>query len=64
MIGYKNTVSGGSSNMQTIRIPENTRNVILVMNLINFTIKKKPGSNNSGTLRNGFRVLIRWIPFD
>ena len=34
MIGYKNTISGGSSIMQPIRIPENTRNVILVMNLI------------------------------
>ena len=34
MIGYKNTISGESSIMQTIRIPENTRNVILVMNLI------------------------------
>ena len=34
MIGYKYTISGGSSIMQPIRIPENTRNVILVMNLI------------------------------
>ena len=34
MIDYKNTISGGSSIMQPIRIPENTRNVILVMNLI------------------------------
>ena len=34
MIGYKNTISGGSSIMQPIRIPENTRNVILLMNLI------------------------------
>ena len=34
MIGYKNIISGGSSIMQPIRIPENTRNVILVMNLI------------------------------
>ena len=34
VIGYKNTISGGSSIMQPIRIPENTRNVILVMNLI------------------------------
>ena len=34
MIHYKNTISGGSSIMQPIRIPENTRNVILVMNLI------------------------------
>ena len=34
MISYKNTISGGSSIMQLIRIPENTRNVILiVMNL-------------------------------
>ena len=35
MIGYKNTISGGSSIMQPIRIPENTRNVILI-NLIQF----------------------------
>ena len=35
MIGYKNTISGGSSIMQPIRLPENTRNIILVMNLIN-----------------------------
>ena len=34
LIGYKNTISGGSSIMQPIRIPENTRNVILLMNLI------------------------------
>ena len=34
VIGYKNTISGGSSIMQPIRIPENTRNVIFVMNLI------------------------------
>ena len=34
MIRYKNTISGGSSIMQPIRIPENIRNVILVMNLI------------------------------
>ena len=34
MIGYKNTISGGSSIMQSIRIPDNTRNDILVMNLI------------------------------
>ena len=37
VIGYKNTNSGGSSIMQPIRIPENTRNVIhvtLLMNLI------------------------------
>ena len=34
VIGYKNTISGGSSIMQPIRIPENTRNVILLMNLI------------------------------
>ena len=34
VIGYKNTISGGSSIMQPIRIPENTRNVILMMNLI------------------------------
>ena len=34
MIGYKNTISGGSSIMQPIRIPENTRNVIILMNLI------------------------------
>ena len=34
MIGYKNTISRGSSIMQPIRIPENTRNVILVMILI------------------------------
>ena len=34
VIGYKNTISGGSSIMQPIRIPVNTRNVILVMNLI------------------------------
>ena len=36
VIGYKNTISGGSSIMQPIRIPENTRNVILLMNLISF----------------------------
>ena len=35
VIGYKNTISGGSSIMQPIRIPENMRNVILMMNLIN-----------------------------
>ena len=34
MIGYKNTISGGSSIIQPIRIPENMRNVILLMNLI------------------------------
>ena len=34
VIGYKDTISGGSSIMQLIRIPENTRNVILVMNHI------------------------------
>ena len=34
MISYKNTISGGSSIMQSIRIPENTRNDVLVMNLI------------------------------
>ena len=34
MIGYKNTISGGNSIMQPIKIPENTRNVILVMNLV------------------------------
>ena len=39
MIGYKNTISGGSSILQPIRIPENTRNVILVMNLIGDLIK-------------------------
>ena len=37
MIGYKNTISGGSSIMQPIRIPENTRNVVLLMNLITGT---------------------------
>ena len=30
-------ISGGSSIMQPFRIPENTRNVILVMNLIDVT---------------------------
>ena len=34
LIGYNNTISGGSSIMQPIGIPENTRNVVLLMNLI------------------------------
>ena len=38
MIGYKNTISAGSSIMQPIRISENTRNVILVMNLISWEL--------------------------
>ena len=34
MIGYKNVIPGGSSIMKPIRIPENTRNGIFLMNLI------------------------------
>ena len=38
MIGYKNTISGGSSIMPLIKIPENTKNVILLKNLIRIEI--------------------------
>ena len=55
MIGYKNTISGGSSIMQPIRIPENTRNVILVMNLIQLLLKRLPDSNISSLIRAGWR---------
>ena len=34
VIGYKNAIPGGSSIMQPIKIPENTRNGILLMKLI------------------------------
>ena len=45
MISYKNTISGGSSIMYPIRITENTRNGILLMNLITthlFTVIPNP----------------------
>ena len=52
MIGYKNTISGGSSITQPVRIPENTRNVILVMNLIvaHFLRKQNNGSEGIGVM--------------
>ena len=50
MIGYKNTISGESSIMQPIRIPENTRNVILVMNLISWTPASRQSSKDIESL--------------
>ena len=66
MIGYKNTISGGSGIMQPIRIPENTRNVILVMNLRLYHVWEKhlstvwgraPGSAPACMMHHAFGMV-------
>ena len=61
MIGNKNTISGGSSIMWPIRIPENTRNGILLMffmlKSMNDFIMYRPLAYNC-VLRFGLRAEI------